>query len=298
MQPALNVVRGWQENNFMVISIASGKGGTGKTTIAVNLALSLKNVQLLDCDVEEPNAHLFLKPKITETKPAYIPIPKVDEKKCNCCGTCRDVCEYNAIAVIPFGEGKKGSTLFFPNLCHGCGACSLLCPQKAIQEVNKEIGIIETGKAGDIQFIHGKLNIGEIMSPPLIKQVKNYIDDKKTVIIDAPPGTSCPVIAALKNTDFCVLVTEPTPFGLNDLILAVEVVRKMQIPFGVVINRADVGDNKAEQYCRDENIPVLMRIPFDREIAIAYSKGIPIVKEKKEYKAKFLDMFKLIKELV
>lgn len=280
----------------MIISVASGKGGTGKTTIAVNLALSLKNVQFLDCDVEEPNAHIFLKPEITQRLPAFIPIPEVDEEKCNTCGRCREVCAYHAIAVIPSTVEEKGRVLIFPHLCHGCGACSLLCPQKAIREVNKEIGIVEIGKAYGMEFIHGKLNVGQIMSPPLIRQVEEHIDSSKTVIIDAPPGTSCPVIAAVKKSDYCILVTEPTPFGLNDLVLAVEVLRKMKIPLGVVINRFDIGDGKVDKFCQDSNIPVLMRIPFDREIAVLYSRGIPIVREKPEYKEKFRKMFGIMRK--
>ena len=280
----------------MIISVASGKGGTGKTTIAVNLALSLDNVQLLDCDVEEPNAHIFLKPEIKEKFPAFIPIPEVDAEKCNTCGKCREVCAYHAIAVIPSSNEDKGSVLIFPHLCHGCGACSLLCPQKAIKEVKKEIGVIEIGMSRDIKFVHGRLNVGEIMSPPLIRQVKEHINPTRTVIIDAPPGTSCPVIAAVRQSDYCVLVTEPTPFGLNDLVLAVEVLRKLKIPFGVVINRSDIGDAKVDQYCQDNKIPILLRIPFDREIAFLYSRGIPLVQEKKEYKEKFQNMFKIIEK--
>jgi MinD superfamily P-loop ATPase len=276
----------------MIISIASGKGGTGKTTIAVNLALSLKNVQLLDCDVEEPNAHLFLNPTMSIKKVATIPIPQVDESLCTYCGKCSEVCAYNAIAVFPGDENRKGSgVLIFPHLCHGCGGCTLLCPEHAIREVDKEIGVIETGMCGDMQFVHGKLNVGEIMSPPLIRQVKQYIYRSRTVIIDAPPGTSCPVIGSVKGSDFCILVTEPTPFGLHDLVLAVEVLEKMNIPFGVVINRSDIGDGGVENFCKSRHIPILMRIPFDKEIAVLYSNGIPFVREKKEYLKKFADMF-------
>jgi MinD superfamily P-loop ATPase len=224
--------------------------------------LSLKNIQFLDCDVEEPNAHLFLKPYIKEKKKGYIPVPEIVESRCNYCGKCAQICVYNAIAVLPSRDGRKGTTLVFAHLCHGCGACSALCPENAIKEVNREIGVVELGNCGQIEFIHGKLNIGEAMSPPLIRQVKEHIDSKKTVIIDTPHGTSCPVVTSVKGSDICVLVTEPTPFGLNDLILAVEVLRKLKIPFGVVINRADLGNNKTEEYCQKENIPVLMKIPF------------------------------------
>jgi len=275
----------------VIISIASGKGGTGKTTIATNLALSINNdVQFLDCDVEEPDAHIFLNPRIKKTLTASIPVPKIDESKCNFCGRCAEVCAYNALAVL------KDKVLSFPHLCHGCGGCSLLCPQKAITEVNKDIGVVEIGNSNNLQFVQGILNIGETMSPPLIKAVKNYINPTRIVIIDAPPGTSCPVIEAIKGSDFCILVTEPTPFGLNDLILAVRVLRKLNISFGVVINRSDIGDNKLEDYCEKEDIPVLMRIPFKKEIAVAYSKGIPIVERFPEYKDEFVSLFKRIKE--
>ena len=281
----------------MIISIASGKGGTGKTTIAVNLALSIDNVQLLDCDVEEPNAHIFLKPEIKEQAKAYIPVPEIDESKCTYCGKCREVCVYNAIAVLPKSDSCSGSVMVFAQLCHGCGACSALCPGKAIKEVFREIGIVESGVCGAIDFVHGRLNIGEAMSVPLIRQVKKHINPQKTVIIDAPPGTSCPVVTSVKGSDFCLLVTEPTPFGLNDLILAVEVLRKLTIPFGVVINRADLGNNKTEEYCGRENIPVLMRIPFKKEIAVAYSRGEPLFKAFPEYRRDFQKLFKDISAL-
>jgi len=280
----------------MIISVASGKGGTGKTTIATSLALSIEgSVQFLDCDAEEPNAHIFLKPIIKSVEKTFIPVPKVNEGKCNYCGKCKEVCVYNAIAVISGGNDKKGSILVFPHLCHGCGACTYFCPQKAIEEVGKEIGVVEIGDVGFMQFIHGRLNIGEAMTPPLIRHIKKHINSTRTIIIDAPPGTSCPVVESLKGSDFCILVTEPTPFGLNDLILAVEVLRKLKIPLGVVINRSDLGDKKTDEYCKNENIPILMRIPFSEEIARAYSKGHPIVEVFPEYKKDFKDLFNTIK---
>lgn len=278
----------------MIISIASGKGGTGKTTLAVNLALSLKNAQLLDCDVEEPNAHLFIKPQIQAEIKTHIPVPEVDASKCTYCGKCSEVCAYHAIAVLPGSNDQNGNLLIFPHLCHGCGACSLLCPQAAIKETDKEIGIIEIGQRGLLQFAHGRLNIGEAMSPPLIRQVKKYINPTRTVIIDAPPGTSCPMISAVKGSDFCLLVTEPTPFGLNDLVLAVEVLRKLKIPFGVVINRCDIGDGKVQAYCEEENIPILMQIPFSRAIAASYSQGVPIVQQDVSSQESFVNLYNKI----
>jgi MinD superfamily P-loop ATPase len=282
----------------MIISIASGKGGTGKTTVATSLALSVESaVQFLDCDVEEPNAHIFIKPDIENTQAVFISVPEIDESKCDYCGKCQEVCVYNAIAVIPPAEkpGREGKTLVFPELCHGCGACSYFCPKGAIKEVDRQIGVVEKGKKGELEFVHGRLNIGEPMAPPLVRAVRRHVDRKKTVIIDAPPGTSCPVITSIKDTDYCVLVTEPTPFGLYDLTLAVEVLRKLGIPFGVIINRDGLGDDKTDKYCREENIPVLMRIPFSREIAVAYSRGVTIVEAFPDYGDKFIKIFKDIK---
>ncbi len=275
----------------MITSVASGKGGTGKTTVAVNLALSLNNVQLLDCDVEEPNCHIFIKPVFEHKNTVFIPIPCIDQTKCDECGRCQEVCVYNAVAIV----NKK--VLIFPELCHGCGSCTYFCPNDAIKEENKEIGVVEIGRKGDIQFIHGKLNIGKMMAPPVIREVKKHINKKKTVIIDVPPGTSCPVITAIKDTDFVILVTEPTPFGLNDLSLAVEVVRKLKIPFGVIINRSDLGNKKTDEYCTGEHIPILMRIPFSKKIAEIYSRGDSIVEALPEYREKFQRLFTKIKKV-
>jgi MinD superfamily P-loop ATPase len=278
----------------MILSIASGKGGTGKTTIAVNLALSFENnqpVQFLDCDVEEPNAHFFLKPQFLSNQEVSIPIPEIDKEKCTYCGKCAEVCAYNALAVL------KNKVLVFPELCHGCGGCSLLCPEKAIRERGQRIGIIEFGSAGNIQFIHGKLDIGQAMSPPLIREIKKYKNSTRLVIIDAPPGTSCPVTEAVKGSDFSLLVTEPTPFGLNDLKLSAETLREMNIPFGVMINRAGIGDSGVEDYCQKENIPLLMILPMDRNIAVAYSEGKSIIETQPAYREKFLELFERIQEL-
>lgn len=279
----------------MIISVASGKGGTGKTLLSTNLALSLQDiykVQILDCDVEEPNDHIFMKPQITHSEPVTIPVPEIDEARCSHCGKCAEVCVYNAIVVL------GNTVLSFPELCHGCGACSYLCPEKAITEVHQEIGVIETGKAGSIAFGQGLLSIGKAMAPPVIRKVKSLVDKNKEVIIDASPGTSCPVVEAIKDSDFCLLVTEPTPFGLNDLVLAVEMVRQLDIPFGVVLNRAGVGDGKTGEYCRRENIPILMTIPLDTDIAGLYSRGIPLVEGMPDYRNKFIALYDNIKEVV
>lgn len=262
----------------MIISVASGKGGTGKTTVAVNLALFLarnreKNIQFLDCDVEEPNAYIFLKPDIQESQKVSILVPEVDERKCNFCGKCAEVCAYNAIAVL------KNKVMIFPELCHGCGGCTLFCPEDAISEKERGIGVLHQGKAESISFIQGKLNIGEPMATPIIREVKKKVNPDGITIIDVPPGTSCPVIEAVNRSDFCLLVTEPTPFGLNDLKLAVEVLKKLKIKFGVIINRAGIGDDKVKEFCEDESIQILAEIPYDRNVAVLYSQGISILIE-------------------
>ncbi|MDP8259953.1 MAG: ATP-binding protein [Candidatus Gygaella obscura] len=283
----------------MIISVASGKGGTGKTTVAVNLALSLdKKLQFLDCDVEEPNAHLFLKPTIEKIEPSFIKVPKIDESLCNLCGRCSSICEYNALAVIPKTEKIAGRVMVFQQLCHGCGGCMLLCPQKAITEVDRKIGVVEIGRHKDIQFIHGKIDISEPMAPPLIRHVKKYIDKDGLTISDCPPGTSCPVVTSVKGSDFCILVTEPTPFGLHDLSLAVELLRKINIKFAIALNKSGPTDKIIDDYCKKENISILIRIPFDKKIASAYSKGENIVEVFPEYKNDFKDLFNKIISIV
>ena len=271
----------------MRIAIASGKGGTGKTTVAVNLALTAgEPVQLLDCDVEEPNCHLFLPAEMGSPETVGLPVPEVDEEKCNACGECGRLCQYSAIVSI------KTKPLTFLELCHGCGGCAKVCPTGAITEVERPIGVVESGSARGISFIYGRLNVGEPMSPPLIHAVKHRLQTDGVAIIDAPPGTSCPVIATLRDTDFVVLVTEPTPFGLNDLALAVETLRQMTVPFGVVINRADVGDRRVHEYCRTEEIDILVEIPDDRRVAEAYSRGEPAIDAVPEFRELFARLYR------
>ncbi|MFH1731130.1 MAG: ATP-binding protein [Planctomycetota bacterium] len=278
----------------MIVAIASGKGGTGKTTVAVNFAKVLseqgRDVQLLDCDVEEPNCHIFVKPEFETSRSVAVPVPEVDEALCTLCGECADVCQFNAIACL------KKSVLVFPELCHGCGGCWLVCPAGAITPTGREVGVVETGEALGFAFAHGRLRIGEAMSPPLIKAVKRKIDPARTCIIDAPPGTSCPVIEAVKGADFLLLVTEPTPFGLNDLRLAVEMARELRLPRGVVINRCDIGDGRLKEYCAREKIAVLGEIPDDRRIAEAYSRGELVVDALPEYGAQFETLWTNIEE--
>ena len=277
----------------MIISIASGKGGTGKTTVATNLALSIdSDVRLIDCDVEEPNAHLFIRPIFNKTEIVYTPVPEVDLKKCNQCGQCGDICQFKAIVVI--GD----TVLTFPELCHSCGGCMAVCPEGAVTETGRELGLVRQGYRNGLEFIDGELRVGEAMSPPLIRAVRSFNGPEKLTIIDAPPGTSCPVIAAMKDTDFVLLVTEPTPFGLYDLKLAVGAVQVLNIPSGLVINRSDIGDHKVQAYANEIGLPILMEIPFDRRIAEAYSKGEMIVDTMPWLKDEFLKLYRDIKVLV
>ena len=338
----------------MIIAIASGKGGTGKTTVSVNMALSLGNmrgvsphalhdtqpdirpVRLIDCDVEEPNSNLFLNLTLEKTEDVSIPVPVIDETKCIHCGKCSELCQYNALAVLP------DNVMVFEQLCHGCGLCLVACPQGAISEKNRIVGVIEKGivkkdRAGnneileipntglengavklengsikndignevesyvDIEFFRGLLTIGEAMSTPIIKRLKEKAeegDKKNAVILDVPPGTACPVIEAISGVDYCLLVTEPTPFGLYDLKIAVELCRELDIRFGVIINRDGAGNMETENFCNNEKIPIILKIPYDKKIAELYSEGIPFVNEMPEWREKFRGVFEEIVEQV
>ena len=293
----------------MRIAVASGKGGTGKTTVATSLALALRaaTTLVLDCDVEAPNAHLFLTPTFERRREVGILIPKVDESLCTSCGRCAEVCQFHAIAVI----GHR--TLVFPELCHGCGSCTLVCPEQAISEKLDVMGVLEAGSTPKGMYIaRGVMNVGEPMAVPIIRQLKKweveanqpplFQSDKtyrwRTIILDAPPGTSCPVVESVHGADFVLLVTEPTPFGLHDLRLMLEVVRELNIPAGVVINRDGIGNEEVERFCGQAGLPILMRIPLDRAIGAGIAQGKPLVAVRPEYADRFRDLYHRIQDIV
>ncbi|MFZ0254861.1 MAG: ATP-binding protein, partial [Gammaproteobacteria bacterium] len=282
------------EDVTMMLAVASGKGGTGKTMVATNLALSVPGAQYIDCDVEEPDGHIFLHPEIRERRAVTVPLPQIHEDACTLCGDCAEACEFNALAL----SSKR--VLVFADLCHGCGVCSYVCPEKgAISETQRRIGdvaigVAPNGNGAGMAFAEGILDVGQPTAVPVIRAVKQTADTASAVILDAPPGTACPMVATVRDADYCLLVTEPTPFGLSDLRLAVEVIRQLEIPCGVVLNRCDTGDQAVAEYCREEAIPILMQVPFSRDLAIAYSRGVPWVKEAPEYAEQFRALFQAI----
>lgn len=267
----------------MKIAVASGKGGTGKTTVAVSLALVAPEAQLIDCDVEAPNSHIFLSPQFSTKSTLSLEVPQLDEDKCTYCGICRDICRFNAITV--FGE----TMMIFPEMCHACGGCFLACSEDALLRGSREIGVVEAGRDGSLAFVQGTLRIGEAMAPPLIKEVQAMAAGP-LVIYDAPPGTSCPMVTTVREADFTLLVTEPTPFGHHDLKLAVTVLRELERPFAVIINKDGLGDEQVAQWCEAEGIDILMRIPFSRQAAEGCAVGQPLIKTMPELQGQFADL--------
>lgn len=277
----------------MKIAIASGKGGTGKTLVAVNLALSVNADQVIDCDVEEPNVHIFLKPLETSRSQVELLVPVIDEVKCTYCRKCAEFCQFNALFVA--GE----TAMVFPELCHSCGGCKLVCTSEAITEKNRGIGTIYSCKTRtlNMNLVYGELNIGEPLAVPVISAVKKQIEENGLVILDSPPGSACPVVESVYGSDFCIMVTEPTPFGLHDLEIASEVVNQLGIPLGVVVNFAGIGDKGVYEFCAEKKIPILLEIPFDRKIAELYSRGIPFIEEMPGWKERFQELLVKIKEI-
>ncbi len=274
----------------MILTVASGKGGTGKTTFSVNLAYALaergERVRLLDCDVEEPNDHLFVKPVFTEERSVTAKKPVWHSEKCDACGKCSEGCNYNAIAVV------KGKVIIFNELCHSCGLCSYVCPKGALSEEDAAIGM--TQAAPDHKpffFAHGLLNIGEALAPNVVRQVKEYMDPGAINIIDASPGTACPVVEAVRGADAALLVTEPTPFGLNDLKLAVGLTLKLGVPTGIIVNRSDGEDAIISEYASEVGVPIAGRIPFRREYAEVYSGGDILVESFPELRENLLKIY-------
>lgn len=283
---------------IMIITVTSGKGGTGKTLISLSLLSSVDEGTLIDADVEAPNDNLFLRFSLEKATEVYKKVPIIDQKSCTFCKACAEACEYNAIAIFP----KK--TFVTDDLCHGCGLCGRVCPVGAISFEKKSMGIISTGFSSSnpkIKFVEGKLNIGEAMASAIIKELKSGYITKigNLTIIDSPPGSACPVVESMRDTDFVLLITEPTPFGLHDLEITVDVAKILNIPFGIVINRSTIGDKSIiEKYAKKENIPILLEIPYDREFAELYSKGSLFVSKYPKWKIKFQGLIKDIQGII
>jgi MinD superfamily P-loop ATPase len=274
----------------MRIAVLSGKGGTGKTFVSVNLACAADQALYVDCDVEEPNGHLFLKPQITASLPVTVTVPQVDADKCTACRECVDFCRYNALALI------KNKLMTFYEVCHSCGGCILFCPEKALAEKEREIGVIEEGISGNVAVLTGCLNTGEVSGVPIIKGLMKKLPEQGTVVVDCPPGSACVVMESIRKADFCILVAEPTVFGVHNLSMVHELVKLFNKPFGVVQNKCLPGENPAQQFCADNKIEVLAQIPFDEELGRLNSKGLIAVRENKQYRELFRKLLKALEK--
>jgi MinD superfamily P-loop ATPase len=274
----------------MRIAVLSGKGGTGKTFLSVNLACAADQALYVDCDVEEPNGHLFLKPQITASLPVAVTVPQVDADKCTACRKCVDFCRYNALALI------KNKLMTFYEVCHSCGGCILFCPEKALVEKEREIGVIEEGISGNVAVLTGCLNTGEVSGVPIIKGLMEKLPEQGAVVVDCPPGSACVVMESIRKADFCILVAEPTVFGVHNLSMVHELVKLFNKPFGVVQNKCLPGENPAQQFCTDNKIEVLAQIPFDEELGRLNSKGLIAVRENKQYRELFRKLLKALEK--
>ncbi len=277
----------------MEIAIVSGKGGTGKTSLAISLASILDDVQLIDADVDEPNCSLFLDLKMKHKADAEILVPEINYDKCTLCGICSKNCEYNALMKVP------DQILLFEKMCHGCGLCSKICPEKAIQEIPRTIGKVLQGENESLLFNYGVINVGEELSTPVIAQLKQHISKtKEIVIIDSPPGSACPMVETVADVDYVIVVAEPTPFGLSDMKIVVKTLNILKKKFGVIINKDGIGDEELENFCINEKIPILLKIPFSLEIARKYSEGLPFIKVLPQMKTDLETMMIIIQEKI
>lgn len=274
----------------MKIAVLSGKGGTGKTFISVNLTFAAGNSNYIDCDVEEPNGHLYFKPEILKKEKIYVKIPQVDKEKCNGCRKCVEFCKFNALAYI------KDNVFVFEDICHSCGGCSLLCPEKAISEKDKEIGEVHEGLFKDSNIYTGILNTGEETGVSIIKELLTNAYNKPYTFIDCPPGSSCSVMESIKDADYCILVAEPTLFGVHNFDMVYNLVKIFDKPFGAVLNKCLDGENPAEEYCKKNNIKILCKIPFEHELGKINSNAEIASEKNEKYHSLFSSLLKSVLE--